>query len=97
MVRQMRRSIVPFTFAVVLTVAAGLGLAEEHVWTPAEGPKGAVRSSDLSRHVAKPDGRGSDRKASASPSATGGPEQDGHRHAEHNIGAGSRALSEHDR
>jgi hypothetical protein len=36
--RQTRRGIVPVAFAVVLTVAAGLALAEEHARVPAAGP-----------------------------------------------------------
>jgi hypothetical protein len=49
--RRRRRGIVPFAFAVLLSVAAGLSLADERGWeqaeAPAAGPDGVVRS-DLS-------------------------------------------------
>jgi hypothetical protein len=38
--RLRRRGGAPFTFAVVLTVAAGLSLAEEHAWVTAGLPEG---------------------------------------------------------
>lgn len=94
--RQTRRGSVPLAFAVVLTIAAGLSLAEEHAREPAAGPGRAV-TSDLSHKGANPDGRAADRN----PSTMGGPEQNDqqneqlyeHRQAEPRIGVGSRALT----
>ena len=87
-----RRAAVPFTFAVLLTVAAGLSLAEEHAWAPAAVPEGSATSSDLSGKSAKdgmPDKAVSDRHPGS---------RDGHtRKAEApKLGVGSRALTGHD-
>jgi hypothetical protein len=77
---QTRRRIVPVAFAVVLTVAAGLALAEEHARASATGP----------------DATGPERAADRNPSTMGGPEQNQQlyerRQAEPRIGVGSRAL-----
>ena len=82
-------------FAVVLTVAAGLALAEEHARVRA-----VTSESDLSHKEANPDGRAADRN----PSTMVGPEQNDRqneqlyerRQAEPRIGVGSRALTGHD-
>jgi len=87
----MRRGIVPFAFATVLTVAAGLSLAEEHAWRPATARQGAVTSSDLSAKGARPTAGGAD----LNPAAMSGPEHNGPRPAERRIGVGSRALTGH--
>lgn len=82
----------PFTFAVLLTVAAGLSLAEEHAWAPAAVPEGSAASSDLSGRSAKgamPDEAVSDRH----PGSTGGHT---HKAATSKPGVGSRALTGHD-
>jgi hypothetical protein len=86
--RARRQGIMPLVFAVLLTVAAGLSLAEEHVWVPAT-PDGAVTSSDSSSSRADPDGRETGRD----PGSTG---VHGQRHAGPNPGVGSRALTGHD-
>jgi len=50
--RLRRRGIVPLAFAVLLTVAAGLALAEEHAWedasAPVAEPAGVIPSSSAS-------------------------------------------------
>jgi hypothetical protein len=84
-----RRGIVPLAFAVLLTVAAGLSLAEEHALVPTTTPKGAAMSSDLPNGCAAPD-----RAAAASKSETGGIHS--HQQCRHKPGVGSRALTGHD-
>ena len=86
------RGVVPFAFAVLLTVAAGLSLAEEHAWVPAVVPEGSVTSPDLSGKSAKgaiPDEAVSDRH----PGSTGGHTD---KAATSKPGVGSRALTGHD-
>jgi hypothetical protein len=95
-----RRGVLPFTFAALLTVAAGLSLAEEHALVPAVVPavvpEGSVTSSDLSGKGAKgamPDARPHKAVSDRHPGA-----RDGHAHkaAARKPGAGSRALAGHD-
>jgi hypothetical protein len=82
--RLRRRGIVPFAFAVLLTVAAGLSLAEEHGWeqaeAPAAGAEGAV-GSDMPGTAAHPAGSMSGRER---------------KQVEGRPGVGSRALTGHD-
>jgi hypothetical protein len=82
---------VPFIFAVLLTVAAGLSLAEEHSWAPSAAARGSVTSdlSGKSGESAVPDKAMSDRK----PGSTGGRV---HRAATSKSHVGSRALMSHD-
>ncbi len=82
----------PFIFAVLLTVAAGLSLAEEHAWAPSAVARGSVTSSDLSGksgESAVPDKAMSDR----GPGSTGGRL---HKAATSKSHVGSRALVGHD-
>jgi len=91
--RLRRRGIMPLAFAVLLTVAAGLALAEEHAWehawAPAAAPDGAVPSAELSGRAAHPDGRETDR----TPGSVGRHDR---KQAESKPGVGSRALTGHD-
>jgi hypothetical protein len=81
-----RRGGVSLAFAVLLTVAAGLSLAEEHAWVPAT--PGTAMSPDVSR-------RSAPGEATAIPRLeTGGVH--GRRQAGHNPGVGSRALTGHE-
>jgi hypothetical protein len=83
---------VPFAFAALLTVAAGLSLAEEHAWAPSAVRQGSVTSSDLSSkngESAMPDKAISYRH----PGFTGGPV---HKAATSKPRVGSRALMSHD-
>jgi hypothetical protein len=83
---------VPSAFAVLLTVAAGLSLAEEHGWAPSVVPEGSVTSSDSSGKSTKgamPDKGALDLR----PGSTGGQIHDA---ATPKPGVGSRALAGHD-
>ena len=91
--RRMRHRgvVVPFIFAVLLTVAAGLSLAEEHSWAPSAAARGAVTSSDLSGKSGEspvPDKAMSDRNP-----GSGGRV---HKTATSKSHVGSRALMSHD-
>jgi hypothetical protein len=79
---------VPLAFAVLLTVAAGLSLVEEHAWTPATAPD-SVMSSDLTSKGAPPHQGISDRDP-------GSADTYGHLQAVRQPGVGSRALTGHD-
>jgi hypothetical protein len=94
--------VLPFTFAALLTVAAGFSLAEEHAWGPAAGPAVApasVTSSDQSGQRAKGampvlDRSALDRAVSgfhADPA-----ESDNRKASTRQPGVGSRALTGHD-
>jgi hypothetical protein len=91
-----RRGLLPFTFAALLTVAAGLSLAEEHAWVPTVVPEGSVTSSDLSgkgANGAMPEAMPHKAVSDRHPGST-----DGHTHkaAARKPGVGSRALTGHD-
>jgi hypothetical protein len=84
--------VVPFIFAVFLTVAAGLSLAEEHAWAPSAVARGSGTSSDLSGRSgesAVPDKAMADRD----PGSTGGRFYKAATSKSH---VGSRALMSHD-
>ena len=84
----------PFIFAVLLTVAAGLSLAEEYSWAPSAAARGSVTSdlcgkSGKSGESAVPDKAMSDQD----PGSTGGRV---HKAATSKSHVGSRALMSHD-
>ena len=90
--RMRRRGVVPFTFAALLTVAAGLSLAAEHAWAPSAAAGRSVTASDLSSksgESAMPDKALSGRE----PGSTGGRV---HKAATSKSHVGSRALMSHD-
>jgi hypothetical protein len=83
-----RRGIVPLAFAVLLTVAAGLSLAEEHAWVPAA-PEGAATPSDLSKGAGPATGIRNHARAHSHATAHG------HAGVPPKPGVGSRALTGH--
>jgi hypothetical protein len=84
-----RRGIVPLAFATLLTVAAGLSLAEEHAWMPITTPVGAAVSARLSSGREAPN----EGTSAAKPETAGMHSQ---MQAGNKRSVGSRALTGHD-